>query len=99
MLAKLSLDEASLDRLIVINNYRGLVDALKAERLRRGWSCEDLDAITGLADRYVNKLENYESSNGRHMGELSLWTMLEALGFEICLQRKPPRHHPYDPNE
>lgn len=70
---------------IDVSLNRDLVRALRAKRVERGLSCEELDDIAGIPDRYMNKLENYRSNNGRGIGLKSLELVLQAMGLKLML--------------
>lgn len=68
---------------IDVSRARELVRALKRRRQQLGLSCEAVDEIAGLSDRYMNKLENFQSNNGRGLGLTSLELVLEALNARL----------------
>lgn len=74
---------------IDVTNPHDLVKAVRLERQRRGLSCDAVDQMAGLSDRYMNKLENYGSNSGRGLGFFSLPQVLRALGFRLVLVREP----------
>lgn len=43
---------------IIVHSRADIASLLRAHRIARKWTCEDLDAIAGFSDRYVTKLEN-----------------------------------------
>lgn len=66
-------------------DFRGLVRALRRARTAKGISCEELDHLAQLTDRYVNKLENYRSPTGRMLADASLAKILRALGYTLLM--------------
>ncbi|GAA0768758.1 helix-turn-helix transcriptional regulator [Brevundimonas olei] len=49
---------------IIVHSRADIASLLRAHRIARKWTCEDLDAIAGFSDRYVTKLENGTGTTG-----------------------------------
>jgi hypothetical protein len=79
-----------------ISTRETLIGSIKAERIRQGLSCESMDDVAGLQSGYTTKLENWRSSSGRCLGNVSLPLVLQALGLKLVLARtRPCRRHPF----
>lgn len=74
-----------------ITDYDELVSALTKRRSALKMTCEELDAVTGLQEGYVNKLENYHRPNGRGAGKDSLFLWTGGLRVGIILVDLPRR--------
>jgi hypothetical protein len=68
-------------RLAVVRSYYDLVDALRARVLELGTDYEEIDRVSGYTDTYTSKLLAPRPS--RNFGEVSLGSMLGALGLEL----------------
>ena len=67
---------------MTVTNFDEFVSAVRTRRAHLGMSCEDVDAKSGLPDRYHNKLE----VGSRGFGKLSLGLTLETLGLEMIVR-------------
>jgi hypothetical protein len=73
-----------------------LIEALREERQAQGLSCDDVDHIAGLPDRYTNKIENWAKTGGRGIGLMSLPLLLRVLGLKLIIATdpdNPPARH------
>ncbi|MCB4920030.1 hypothetical protein D7I41_04330 [Ochrobactrum sp. MH181795] len=75
----------------IICDYPSLVDALRKRRNDLSLSCMELEAISGLQEGYVTKLENHGQPYGRSFGAVSLPLWLGGLNVGLCLIELPPR--------
>jgi hypothetical protein len=74
-------------RLAVVRSYYELVDAFRARVLELDTDYEEVDRVAGYTDTYTSKLLSPRPS--RNFGEVSLGSMLGALGLELHVVEDP----------
>jgi hypothetical protein len=78
-----------LQALAVVDDFNGLVLAMKARRHALRISQNELDDLTGLPDGYIGKVElsatNPRAKNARSLGQLSMPEILRALNLKLVL--------------
>ena len=74
--------ESSPQPIAVVRDYDGLRAALIARRVELRLSLEELDAISGVADRYSGKV----LLGTRCFGDMSLQAILGALRLELVVR-------------
>lgn len=72
-----------------IQTYEDLLHRLRCRRNELGLSQLDLDQICGFQDGYTGKLELGHRPSGRGLGDMSLPTLLDALGVRLQLVPLP----------
>jgi hypothetical protein len=81
------LESKSPRRLAVVRSYYELVDAFRNRVLELGTDYEEVDRVAGYCDTYTSKLLAPRPS--RNFGEVSLGSMLGALGLELHVVENP----------
>jgi hypothetical protein len=75
-------------KLAVVHSYYDLVDAFRARVLELGTDFEEIDRVAGYADTYTSKLLSPRPI--RNFGEVSLGSMLGALGLVLTVEEDTP---------
>ncbi len=78
---------------VPVRTYEDLIAALRDRRKQLGLTQEEVNAIAGFHDGYVNKLEIGYRDGGRGVGAMSLPTWLDTLGVcllvvPLCVEKK-----------
>jgi hypothetical protein len=81
----------------VITRYDEFVSAMSARRRALRLTNEELEALSGLNDGYVTKLEHFEKNYGRGVGPETMPLWLGGLRVGIVLVDLPKR--PYRPRK
>jgi hypothetical protein len=74
-------------KLKTVRSYYDLVDAFRARVLELGTDFEEIDRVAGYTDTYTSKLLAPRPS--RNFGEVSLGSMLGALGLVLTVEEDP----------
>jgi hypothetical protein len=74
-------------KLKTVRSYYDLVDAFRARVLELGTDFEEVDRVAGYTETYTSKLLAPRPS--RNFGEVSLGSMLGALGLELHVVENP----------
>jgi hypothetical protein len=69
----------------LIECEREFLDALRRRQAELGISYETIDGIAGFSPSYTAKL----LSGSKRMGQMSMWVILQVLGFRIALIDDP----------
>lgn len=74
--------------------FEGLVAILRSERQRQGISQIELDAIAGLANGHVGKIECQLTApgKGKGLGKITMPLLLGALGLQLAVMPGPTQH-------
>lgn len=70
---------------VQVRTYEEMIEAFRLWRKELGLTQEEVNAIAGFQDGYVNKLEVGYKEGGRGVGAMSLATWMDALGVRLLV--------------